>query len=1192
MFFSRSAGMRSVARPVVSVLLGLALPLAGATITASAASADDAVTIPDTNLLAAIDTFFGEPAGTPITVAQAQSTTGLTVSVPVGDLTGLQSFPNLTTLLLSGSNNTFTDLTPLAGLTKLNQLSLGAFGGALTGADLAPLAGLTNLRSLTVAGDPIGDVSALSGMTWLTTLSLANDQITDLSGLPDMPTMITLGLSGNRISDPSPLVEKLAGSELSLTSLDLSSNRITDASSLAPLGASGTTLNASGNVYLSGNRIADFSAFSGWRPASAQQAQQAELTSATGQTVYAGPYKTGGVTVKLATDAGTTPTISPASAGSYDTSTGKLTLTDPTVSSVSVSPDWTVVLSAPPGDTGGPTITGTPQVGQALTAYGAPSGSALTDCTTISYRWLRDGMPVPSIPHADDDAANASSVPTTGAMGLSGNRTVTANATFQTDQYRVSVTDLGHQLAVQATCMDTTGADAGVSVTSASTAPVTSGYAATQPLLQPMDGFSGILTNSVTRQPNVTAENRSGVVGDPTNPTLPVYVTQLDANGSLVDPSQLTLAVTSVTSAGSGTPLSTSDVTVSGSGAQRTIGFTPHSMGISSVVLTLTGTTGLTSTLTLKYYVSGATTSTSTVLENSSDDSSAIDAGGGYFFVADDEKSNIGLYNGAVSGREVAQFSPFVPGQEVAGELDLEASARKGDQVYFFGSEGNNKSGDVQGTRSRVLEMTLGGSGASATLTPVAARGGFRDDLLTWDQAHGNEFGLTAGTARGQLPERLNGLDLEGAEFSPDDSELYVGMRAPVYPAAPGGKAVIFTVTNFDSVMSGAAAHWKFGDPILLDLGGQSIREIRKNADNQYLIISGQAGTEDTAPSGSAQQTLWAWDGQPGDQPQKLTTVLGPDLEAVHESGEESGGWEGIADMPDPIVPGAQIRLLMDQGFDQPYGDLLDDKKEDPFVSKGRTDVFTLTGPVGTLAGLSGSGSFPSQAATTIGKAQAFTVSNAGSDPLQVGKVDVTDTDGASADDFLVGTNTCTGQTLAIGASCTVKVRFAPQDAGTTASAQLVVASNVPGGTSTMSLTGTSTNLPAGPKGDTGPQGPAGPQGKPGITGLMGPQGPAGTVGFGPVKKQVRVHANGRAKLRLLVQNRTEAAVSGRVQIKAPKGLRIVKSKRALLKSGASSAMAFRLKAGAKPGRYRVKITFTMDDGAQATRTMVVTVTR
>ena len=43
---------------------------------------------------------------------------------------------------------------------------------------------------------------------------------------------------------------------------------------------------------------------------------------------------------------------------------------------------------------------------------------------------------------------------------------------------------------------------------------------------------------------------------------------------------------------------------------------------------------------------------------------------------------------------------------------------------------------------------------------------------------------------------------------------------------------------NVDDLTSGAANQGRFGEPILMDLGGDSIREIRKNGRDEYLILS------------------------------------------------------------------------------------------------------------------------------------------------------------------------------------------------------------------------------------------------------------------------------------------------------------------------------------------------------------------
>src|SRR5262249_17151012 len=144
------------------------------------------------------------------------------------------------------------------------------------------------------------------------------------------------------------------------------------------------------------------------------------------------------------------------------------------------------------------------------------------------------------------------------------------------------------------------------------------------------------------------------------------------------------------------------------------------------------------------------------------------------------------------------------------------------------------------------------------------------------------------------------------------------------------------------------------------------------------------------------------------DQP---STSLLPDLETDFEIGEEHGDWEGIADMPDPLTPGAHVRLMLDQGYDVLYQDGRRSNKDEssPYVSKGRTDVFTLTGAVGTVANLTGTGTFPAQAANTTGAPQTFTVTNGGSDAVEIGKVHVT---GASGSDFLISQDNCGDTTL------------------------------------------------------------------------------------------------------------------------------------------------------------------------------------
>lgn len=119
--------------------------------------------------------------------------------------------------------------------------------------------------------------------------------------------------------------------------------------------------------------------------------------------------------------------------------------------------------------------------------------------------------------------------------------------------------------------------------------------------------------------------------------------------------------------------------------------------------------------------------------------------------------------------------------------------------------------------------------------------------------------------------------------------------------------------------------------------------------------------------------------------------------------------------------------------------------------------------------------SFGSQRGGSVSAPQAVTVTNVGDGPLHVSGVTFSGTD---ADDFLLGSDDCRGA-LAVGQSCTIQVRFAPQALGPR-SATLDVASDADAGTLHVSL------------GGEGAEGAAGPQGAQGPAGAAGLQGPAG----------------------------------------------------------------------------------------------------
>lgn len=1204
---SRQGRRAAFAGVATALALAGGLPLAPARLplapVAAHAADSDLVTIPDANLKARLNALLGSgrPATQDVTVGEAASlTSSYSLTGPFADLTGLEALTNVTGLTIAGTTtrtaSTFTSLAPLAGLTRLTSLHVQS-GKAPS---LRPLAGLTNLTALTVQGNGVTNPAPLASLTRLTSLSLANNAIADASRLPRLPNLTTLNLSRNRIANPAPLVAAVDPAKIK--TLNLGTNRIVDASSLAALGDSRLVdyASASEGLILWRNRITDLTPFDSW-------SRLPPWENMGSQQLYVGSYQPGGVVLPaLRPSAAVTDPlkVEPASAGSYDPATGRLTLTDESAASVELmalvpglpdlQPHWTVNFSDPPVDPVDgtpPTVSGTAEVWATLTATDPGTvadepGEPACAPASLRYHWLRDGAEIAVNPHAGEMELDNPVL----ADGLS---------------YTISPQDLGRRLSVRVTCAET-----GRSGTSTPTAVVTNGEAE-KPVIGTLDGFQSRLEAPSTAS---WIGHRSGVALDPDGTRLPFHVAQLGADGRLIDPAQLRLSVT-VENAESdpnrdpATVLGADDVALGGSGSDRWVVLRPKKetaepsgIGVAPplrVTVTVTGPADKREQVSFDYSVSRATTPTSRVLLGTSDASTAIAVGDGHLLVADDERSRIRLYDARLSGREVATFSPGW----TDGEVDFEAAARRGDAIFWLGSHGNKKDGRSQSTRHRIFQTRLTGSGANARIEPVGTPyTGLRGDLEEWDRTqHDGELGLST-VGQGNIPpDRLNGFNIEGAEFSPDGSSLYLGFRSPVVPPESGGRALIVPLENVEELTSGSATKARFGDPILLDLDGQSIREIRKNAFGEYLILSATAGP----PTAASEQALWAWDGDPQVAPVRLATQVARDLEPDHT--DNAGAWEGIGEVPARLAPGQQVRLLMDQGYVELYGVGVENKDDsNDWTRKSRTDLVELTGRVGTLAEASATSiAFPAQAAQTTGAASVVTVTNGGSGKLRIGRVGARDEDGASADDFLVSRNDCSDEELLPGASCKLGVRFSPARENATSNATLVVTTSTASGRLSLPLSGTSTALPAGrdgrdgadgARGDggaagrdgaNGPAGPAGPLGPVGPVGPSGPTGPKGDAGApgrdgtfslsASRTTATRVRRGRTATVSLRVRNGTAAAFAGStLTVSAPKALkargRAVRLGR--LRAGESRTVRLRLAIGrtARVGTHVVTV--------------------
>src|SRR5262249_2249529 len=139
-----------------------------------------------------------------------------------------------------------------------------------------------------------------------------------------------------------------------------------------------------------------------------------------------------------------------------------------------------------------------------------------------------------------------------------------------------------------------------------------------------------------------------------------------------------------------------------------------------------------------------------------------------------------------------------------------------------------------------------------------------------------NHYGLAASAANNSIPEAADGsgFNIEGLVMAPDNTTGYICFRAPISPASNRTKALIVPVTNFTSLVIGnpTAGPATFGAPIELDLGGRGIRDIAKNASNQYVIIAGPP--DDATGVAPKDFRLYTWTGNPADAPLLRTATL------------------------------------------------------------------------------------------------------------------------------------------------------------------------------------------------------------------------------------------------------------------------------------------------------------------------------
>lgn len=415
-----------------------------------------------------------------------------------------------------------------------------------------------------------------------------------------------------------------------------------------------------------------------------------------------------------------------------------------------------------------------------------------------------------------------------------------------------------------------------------------------------------------------------GVIGDPTDPaaTVGIGFVLMTHQGGDVD----ALTVTATSSNTSVVP--DANLLLTGDGDHRQLRIEPIGVGYTTIEVRVNDLAGKSDTYALIYAASTATPllADSTFPTGASDASAAVALDAQAMVVADDENQVLRLYRRDHSGLPLAG-SDFTASLDltdidagVPREVDIEAVARRSDRLYWIGSHGNGRDGDPKPNRRRIFATDLAGEGVASSLTYAGRYDHLRADLIAWDQTNGhglgaNALGFAASAAPGVLPDGADGFNIEGLVFAPDGETAYLAFRAPLLPVDARSQALIVPVYGFDALVTDAApgslpaGSASFGLPILLDLGGRSLRSIDRNAQGDYLI---SAGAVSGVPA-SSDFRLFGWNGEPDGSPFPLNF----DLAAL----ANDGSYETLPEVPDVLGRDVELQLLTDNGDTVWYAD-------------------------------------------------------------------------------------------------------------------------------------------------------------------------------------------------------------------------------------------------------------------------------
>ena len=410
----------------------------------------------------------------------------------------------------------------------------------------------------------------------------------------------------------------------------------------------------------------------------------------------------------------------------------------------------------------------------------------------------------------------------------------------------------------------------------------------------------------------------SGVMNDKTDPAATVGIDLLIKDGNAaIDSNQYTVTVAS-----------DNPLVVANSGIQiirhkgyATIKIMPVGVGYSTIVFTLSKG-AFTKTLSISYAASSGDTSTANTFWHTGicDASAAIPVDDNYMLIGDDEQNGLYLYNRKKSGEALKAYM-YNDMLGYAGcnkgkceEADVEAAvksiAHKG-RIYWLGSMSNGKAPKAKDkqNRNRIFATDISGTGSNVAFSFAGYYADLRSSLLQWGDNNG--YKLSNSAAAGQDPKEKDGFNAEGMAFAPDDTTLFIGLRAPIVPVKKRDKALIAPLLNFETFFNNGKPDAKpiFGQPMELNLGGRGIRDIVRLSNGMYIIAAGSC-------DGEPNSALYKWTGNKGDEPVWLDkfNTTGLNVEGIAEINENGS------------MALDKLQVVCDEGSHILYGDGVESK--------------------------------------------------------------------------------------------------------------------------------------------------------------------------------------------------------------------------------------------------------------------------